>query len=150
MWHYRGKEIYSHDDLEPNCTDFVYVIVYEGGQRYIGKKAIRSIRRKPPLKGKKRNRRIMTNLPFINYQGSHEHAKDLIAVEKRILFQCSLRKTATYIEIALLIEFHAIFDDNYINENISGTLFRNSLDGLMPEDAEAFDFLKPRSINDDD
>ena len=136
MWTYRGKDINSHDDLDPSCTDFVYMITYDDGRKYIGKKAIRAVRRKPPLKGKKRNRRIMTNLPFIKYQGSHDQAKELTAVTKEILYQCTNRKTSTYIEMALLVEFHCIFQDENINENIGGTFYRNSLDGLLPEDQE--------------
>lgn len=135
-WIYRGKEILSHDDLEFDCTDIVYEITYNDGRKYLGKKAVRAIRRKPPLKGKKRNRRIMTNLPFIKYKGSHEMAALLTPVEKEILYQCTTRKTSTYIEMALLVEYHAIFRDDYINENISGTFYKNSLDGLLPEDEE--------------
>ena len=131
MWIFNGKEVNSHDDLHPDCTDFVYVIEYDNQRLYIGKKAVRAIRRKPPLKGKKRNRRIMTNLPFLNYQGSHEQAKEFTAVKKEILFQCRSRRTATYLEMELLVENEAIFLDKYINENIGGSYFKNSLDGLI-------------------
>jgi hypothetical protein len=131
MWTCNGNPVDSHDDLHPDCTDFVYVITYANQRQYIGKKAVRAIRRKPPLKGKKRNRRIMTNLPFKNYQGSHEEAKVLVPVSKEILFQCSQRKAATYLEMELLVENEAIFLDKYLNENIGGTFFKNSLDGLL-------------------
>lgn len=131
IWIYNGTQIKSHDDLHPDCTDFVYVITYTNNRRYIGKKAVRAIRRKPPLKGYKRNRRIMTNLPFINYQGSHDQAKELTPAVKQIIYQCSKRKAATYLEMELLVKHEAIFLDRYINENISGTFFRNSLDGLI-------------------
>jgi hypothetical protein len=131
MWEYHGREINSHDDLHPDCTDIVYCITYEEDRTYIGKKAVRAIRRKPPLKGKKRNRLIMTNLPFVKYQGSHNQAEYLTAVKKEILYQCRGRKAATYLECGLLFEHHAIFRDSYINENISGTFFANSLDGLI-------------------
>jgi len=131
MWKYRGKWINSHDDLNPECTDFVYVITYDDGRYYIGKKAVRAIRKKPPLKGYKRSRRIMTNLPFINYQGSHEKVKELTPVAKTIIHQCSKRKAATYLEMEILVRQRAIFRDSYINENIGGKFFRNSLDGLI-------------------
>jgi len=131
MWTYKGESINSHDDLHPDCTDFVYVITYDDGRKYIGKKAVRAVRRKPPLKGYKRNRRIMTNLPFKNYQGSHEQAKDLTPVVKEILYQCSQRKAATYLETELLFEHCAVLRETYVNENIGGTFFSNSLDGLL-------------------
>jgi len=131
IWIFNGRKILSHDDLHPDCTDIVYVITYSDNRVYIGKKAVRAIRRKPPLKGYKRNRLIMTNLPFVNYQGSHAQAKELTPVLKQIIYQCGKRKSATYLEMELLVRKRAIFRDNYINENISGTFFSNSLDGLL-------------------
>lgn len=134
VWLYNGGLVRSHDDLHTDCTDFVYLISYEGGERYIGKKAVRAIRRKPPLKGYKRNRRIMTNLPFVKYKGSHERAKDLVPIKKEILYQCSQRKAATYMEMKLLVEHRAIFHPAFLNENIGGKFFSNSLDGLLYDD----------------
>ena len=134
MWIYKGKEIESHDDLHPDCTDFVYLITFDTGHSYIGKKCVRSIRRKPPLKGYKRNRRIMTNHKFDNYQGSFDGAGGMTPIQKNILYQCSSRKASTYLEMKVLVETGAIFKDCYINENIGGTFFRNSLDGLILDD----------------
>jgi len=130
MWVYKDKEIHSHDDLLPECTDIVYEITYECGSKYIGKKAVRSMRLKPPLKGKKRKRRIMTNLPFIKYEGSHD-VEELVIARKEILYQCATRKASTYLECALLFHFNAIFEDEYINKNINGKFFDNDLDGLL-------------------
>jgi len=134
MWIFNGKEVNSHDDLHPDCTDFVYVITFDSGCSYIGKKCVRSIRRKPPLKGYKRNRRIMTNHKFDNYQGSFDGAKEMVPVQKNILFQCRSKKTATYLEVKTLMDTGAIFKTNYLNENISGVFFSNSLDGLIQDD----------------
>jgi len=139
MWTYRGKSIDSHDDLLPTCTDFVYLIEYTDGRRYIGKKAVRAVRKRPPLKGYKRNRRLLVNLPFIHYNGSHDEASVLEPVSKEILFQCSARKAATYLETELLFENYAIFDENYINANIGGTFYKNSLDGLLEKDCDQID-----------
>jgi hypothetical protein len=130
MWTYEGNPIDSHDDLFPNCTDFVYLITYNNGQKYIGKKAVRSFRTKPPLAGKKRKRKVFTKLPFVKYEGSHGKI-GLSVKSKEILYQCSMRKAATYIETALLFEHDAIFKDEYVNENISGTFFNNDLRGLI-------------------
>jgi hypothetical protein len=133
MWTYKGKEVRCHADLLEGCTDFVYMIHYTNGQRYIGKKCVRSVRKKPPLKGKKRNRRVMVNLPFLDYEGSHDSDAKLKIKEKEILYQCSTKKSSTYLESALLFHYDAIFDPAYLNKNIGGTLFDNSLDGLLEE-----------------
>lgn len=134
-WVFEDKEVKSHDDLHPDCTDFVYLITYTDGRKYIGKKRVRSIRRKKPTKAqlairKNYARKEMTNLPFVNYVGSHD-ISDLVIEKKEILYQCSTAKAATYIESALLFEKDAIFIDDYINKNIGGVYFDNDLNGLI-------------------
>ena len=130
-WTYKGSNVLTHEDLALGCTDFVYWITYTNGQHYIGKKTVRSIRKCPPLKGKKRARRILKNLPFHDYKGSHELSKDLEIKSKEILYQCSNKKAATYLETALLFYHDAIFDPNFLNQNILGKFFDNDLKGLI-------------------
>lgn len=134
-WIYEDKEVKSHEDLHPDCTDFVYQITYEDGRKYIGKKRVRSIRRKKPTKAqlairKNYARKEMTNLPFLKYEGSHD-IEGLVITKKEILYQCSTAKAATYIESALLFELDAIFTDEYLNKNIAGVHFDNDLNGLI-------------------
>lgn len=129
-WTYKGAVISSHNDLHPNCTDFVYLITYADGKKYIGKKAVRANRRKPPLKGKKRNRIVFSDLPFKNYKGSHNTETQEI-LSKEILYQCSSRKSATYVETAILFEWDAIFLDEFVNENILGKFYKNDCDGVL-------------------
>lgn len=137
-WYYGDLAVQSHDDLDSDTTDIVYCIIYTTGQRYIGKKAVRSIRKKPPLKGYKRPRRVLTNLPFVNYEGSCEDTEDMTIWSKEILYQCSSRKTATYIETALLFHTGAIFRSDYLNSNIGGKFFDNDLKGLRAAVQEDF------------
>lgn len=138
MWIYRGKEIHSHDDLMADCTDFVYVITYESGKKYIGKKTVRSLRRLKPtkaqLKIRKNYKRVeVKNLPFVDYVGSSKEVENEVVKSKEILYQCSTKKAATYIECAILFGEHAIFSDEYLNLNISGTFFDNDLEGLLED-----------------
>ena len=136
MWIWNDSEVHSHDELHPECTDFVYEILYTNGQRYIGKKTVRSIRRKKPTKAQlkiRKNfvRKEMTNLPFVNYEGSHGKELGLEIEKKTILYQCSTKKAATYLEAALLFHHDAIFDPQFLNENISGRFFDSDLQGLL-------------------
>lgn len=131
MWTFRGKEVYTHEHLLPYCTDFVYIISYTNGQQYVGKKNVQSIRKRPPLKGKKRNRLLMIKHPFLNYEGSHDSASELTVSKKEILYQCSTKKAATYLEAAYLFHFDCIFDPHYLNSNISGTFYDSDLKGLL-------------------
>ena len=132
-WTYRESIVENHDDLLIECTDIVYLITYVDGMKYLGKKAVRSMRRKPPLKGKKRNRIILTNLPFQKYVGSHE-AETAEILSREILYQCSCRKSSTYVETALLFEFDAIADPMFLNENILGKFFARDVIGILDND----------------
>jgi hypothetical protein len=136
VWTYRGKLIESHDALCSAATDFVYLITFTSGHRYIGKKTFRALRKLPPKKSQlkiRKNfvRREMVNVPFLKYQGSIEHAIGLVAASKEILYLCSDKKAATYIETALLFQVSAIFDERYVNKNISGRFYDNDLKGLL-------------------
>jgi hypothetical protein len=132
VWIYKDSAVNSHEDLLPGCTDIVYELKFSDGRKYIGKKAVRAFRKCPPLKGKKRSRRILKDLPFIKYEGSHGVATAVV-VKKTILYQCSTRKASTYIECALLFGNNAIFEKEYVNQNISGKFFDSDLDGLLDQ-----------------
>jgi hypothetical protein len=139
VWIYKRKIIKSHDDLLPDCTDIVYRLLYESGKKYIGKKAVRSMRRLKPtkaqLKIRKNYKRVeLKNLPFADYEGSSLETLGEIVVNKEILYQCSARKAATYIECAMLFGENAIFEDEYLNKNISGTFYDSDLNGLLDHD----------------
>ncbi len=135
MWVYKGKDIHDHSDLLEACTDFVYIITYTNGLMYIGKKTVRSVRRLKPTKAQLKIRsnyvrKKMVDLPFLKYEGSHD-VEDLEILKKEILYQCSTKKAATYLETGMLFHYDCIFDNSYINKNIAGTHFDNSLDGLL-------------------
>jgi len=137
-WKYNGKEIKSHNDLLPECTNFVYELTFSDNTKYIGKKTVRSIRRLKPTKAQlaiRKNyvRKELKNSPFLDYEGSSEENKDKILVSKEILYQCSNKKTATYIETALLFENNVLFSKTYNNKNILGTFYDNSLEGLLDD-----------------
>lgn len=137
-WTYKGKEIKSHDDLHPDCTDFVYELRFTDGTKYIGKKTVRSIRRLKPTKEQlkiRKNyvRKELKNLPFVRYTGSSDENTNKVLVSKEILYQSSNKKTATYIETALLFENDVLFNDTFNNKNIGGVYFDNSLEGLIDD-----------------
>lgn len=136
MWTYEGLPIRDHSDLLEGCTDIVYVINYTNGQKYIGKKTVRSIRRLKPTKAmlaKRKNyvRKELKDLPFIDYEGSSELTSELTIKSKEILYQTKTKKAATYLESAELFATDAIFENEYVNKNIQGRFFDNDLIGLL-------------------
>jgi len=139
-WIYEDKEVHGHEDLDPLCTDFVYIIHYTNGQAYIGKKRVRAERRLKPTKAQlaiRKNyvRKEVKDLPFVNYEGSCKETGCLEIASKEIVYQCSAKQTASYLEMYLLVTENALFDPLYLNANVSGTYFNNCLDGLI-EDAK--------------
>lgn len=138
-WTYKDKAVTSHDDLLPDCTDVVYCIYYESGKKYVGKKTVRSMRRLKPTKKqlaiRKNYKRVEeVNLPFADYEGSSKETIGEVIKRKEILYQCSTKKAATYVESAILFNESAIFVDEYLNKNISGKFFDNDLDGLLDQE----------------
>lgn len=140
-WIYKEKEINCHADLLPDCTDFVYRLTYESGKKYIGMKRVKSWRKLKPTKAqlaiRKNYKRVeLVEIPFAKYTGSHKETFGQVLVSKEILYQCSTKKAATYIESAMLFGENAIFEDEYLNLNISGRFFDNDLDGLLDQSEE--------------
>ena len=139
QWTYKDEEALTHADLLPECTDFVYMLTYESGKKYIGKKTVKSLRKLKPTKAqlaiRKNYRRMeMVELPFAKYEGSSRETFGQVLTAKEILYQCSTKKTATYIEAAMLFNENAIFGSEYLNKSISGKFFDNDLDGLLGEE----------------
>ncbi len=135
-WRFNSQEIRSHSDLADDCTDIVYIIRFTDGTSYIGKKAVRSMRRLKPTKKqlairKNYKRMELKDLPFMNYTGSSDENIGKVIRYKEILHQCSNRKTSTYLETKLLFENDVLFNEWFSNKNISGSFYDNSLDGLI-------------------
>lgn len=135
-WLYKNKEINSHDDLLPECTSIVYCLYYESGKKYVGKLVVRSMRRLKPtkeqIKIRKNYKRVeLKDIPFKHYTGSSKETEGQTLVFKEILYQCSTKKAATYIEAGILFNENAIFDDEYLNKNILGSFFDSDLNGLL-------------------
>ena len=138
-WTYKEEKVLCHDDLLPGCTDFVYLITYESGKKYIGKKTVKSVRKLKPTKAQlsiRKNyvRKELVELPFVKYEGSSKETFGHVVASKEILYQCSTKKAATYIEAGILFNESAIFGGEYLNKSISGKFFDNDLDGLLGEE----------------
>ena len=170
MWTYEDKEVSSHDDLDPLCTDIVYCIIYTDGRKYIGKKCVRSSSILPVLKTKRRGEgelitrhilrdekgkiitskaerkkarargltakaeeyeEVFLDRPFMKYEGSSELVKDYTIERKVIIYQCSSKMSATYLEAMLMFQEDVLFSDLYLNSNILGSFYDNAVDGLI-------------------
>ena len=58
-WIYKGIEFTSTDQMPEGAVGFIYEVTYLPlNKKYIGKKILEVKRKLPPLKGKKRVRRV--------------------------------------------------------------------------------------------
>lgn len=137
-WTYRDKDILSHANLHKDCQAIVYELCFQSGRKYIGKLVVRSRRRlkatKKQLAIRKNYKRIeLKDVPFLDYEGSSKENINEVLISKEILYQSSSKKTATYLEAALLFENNVLFNDTFTNICISGVFWDNSLEGLLDD-----------------
>lgn len=128
FWYYNDVKI---TDLHEDIVGFVYIIHYLDNTSYIGKKLVRSYRKKKPLKGMRLNARrmVLTEHKWKDYEGSHGVDKEIVS--KHILHMCTNKMTLTWMEIREMVDRRVLTDDKYLNKNISGKWYNNCEDGLF-------------------
>ena len=130
LWHYQKNDVKG---LPEEVAYFVYIITYNDGKKYIGMKSVWTTRRLKPLKGMRVNakRTKLTESKWKSYRGSSKLSKGKIISDKEILYLCSNKRTATYLEAKTIMCSDAMFKDEYLNANCLGKFFDNALGGLI-------------------
>lgn len=135
MWTYKGREVNSVEDMPDGTVGFVYRVTHQpSGKHYIGKKVLYFNRTLPPLKGKKRRRRVVKESDWKTYYGSNTTIKQMIKEEKsdeftrEILVFVNRKKMLTYYETKFLFTEGVLENPNkFFNDNILGKFFRGDL-----------------------
>ena len=107
-------------------TDLPYGFIYKitnltNNKKYIGKKQCKSIRKRPPLKGKKNKRRHEVETDWKTYtSSSNQLNKDLdcIGIDKfkfEILRWCDSKWELSYHEAKLQFDEEVLLKDDYYN-----------------------------------
>jgi hypothetical protein len=129
MWLYNGKEI-GDDEIE-GYASFVYMITnLETGKKYIGKKILKSFRRKK-VKGKTRRKKVETESDWRKYFGSSGALQEDIErlgqdrFKREILRLCKTRGTASYWEAYEIMVNNAIISDDFYNESLQCRVHRS-------------------------
>ncbi len=101
---------------------FIYIITnLTNGRKYIGKKQCLSVKKMPPLKGKKNKRHKTIETDWKNYtSSSNELNEDIIKLGKdkfsfRILKWCNSKWELSYYEAKLQFEHEVLLKDEYYN-----------------------------------
>ena len=135
-WTYQGKIV---EELPKDCEAFVYLITnLLNHKKYVGKKLAKFKTTKKPLKGKKNKRRGTKESDWKTYWGSSAQLIDDVEklgehrFTREILYYCSNRGTASYLEAQEQFERKVLEVDDYyngiINVRVGGSkILRESL-----------------------
>lgn len=113
-------------DLNINQSELPYGFVYEitnlvTGKKYIGKKQCLTVRKQPPLKGKKNKRHKIIETDWRDYTSSCNELNDDLLVhgkdkfEFRIIKWCNGKAEMAYYEAKIQFERDALLRDDYYN-----------------------------------
>lgn len=146
-WFYNDKAIRSSKDFPDGAYGFIYLIEFSNGRKYIGKKQLWSIRSMKPLKdgsyreGTLRREYRNTGKGFRQaidivkkesdwktYKGSADECKTLEVSKKIILEWEYTPLELTFAEVRYLFKYDVLGTEEYINDNISGTFYKENLD----------------------
>lgn len=126
-WTYQGQDV-TIEMLAP-YAGFVYLIEdTRTRQLYIGKKFVWSHRK---VKGKTRRQRFESD--WRKYYSSHDGIKkaaktDPMRFRREILHLCVCEGEANWKELDEIIKRNALWDENYLNENLLGKYFRKNVE----------------------
>ena len=140
MWRYDGEELTS--ELIGDNIGFVYIVTDTvTGLKYIGKKNFFSRTTRPPLKGKKRKRKIIKESDWQTYCGSSEAVKCIVEengldhFKREILHLCKTKGALNYIEMREQVMRDVLLKpDEYYNAFVGGKIHRNHVKNLKIED----------------
>jgi hypothetical protein len=132
-WKFKGNPV--TEEQTDGYIGFVYLITNTiSGRAYIGRKLLKKRSSKPPLKGKKRKRRFITESNWRDYYGSSEElTADVTKLgadnfDREILMFCKSKGELNYWEAAHQFEKRVLFDPaKWYNGWISCKIHRTHL-----------------------
>lgn len=124
-WVYKGKKVVN---LPEGTEAFVYLLVFQDGTKYIGKKNTTSTRR-VKVKGRVRRKVVTTESNWREYLSSSKVVKSKIEAgdklaSKEVLHMCSTKGQATYLEVYEMFLRDVLCDSLYLNLNILSRFFK--------------------------
>jgi hypothetical protein len=134
-WTYLGKPFESEDINE--YYGFIYRITNTiNGYDYVGRKYFTTIKKRPPLKGKKHKRRETIETDWKEYWGSSPRLQadiDALGRDKftrEIIYLCSSRGETNYMEAYYQFKEDVLLRENNYNGIIQIRLGKNSVKDL--------------------
>ena len=138
-WTYQGKPFES-EDINDNYG-FVYRITNtENGHDYVDRKFFWTVKKRPPLKGKKNKRRSTVETDWKQYWGSSDRLNkdiDQLGKEKftrEIIYLCKTRGETNYMEVYFQIIEHVLLREDNYNGIVNVRLGNGSVKNILIED----------------
>ena len=135
-WIYNGKSFESEDILDN--YGFIYRITNTtNGHDYIGRKYFTTIKKRPPLKGKKNKRRETVETDWKDYWGSSARlVEDMARLGKdkftrEIIHLCKSRGETNYMEAYYQFKEGVLLKENNYNGIIQIKLGKGSVKDLI-------------------
>lgn len=125
-WTYQGKIL---EEAPEDMYGFVYMITTPEGLKYIGKKQFFSIRRKK-VPGKTRRKVTRKESDWKTYSSSSDIIKKMLKASGpegfrfEVLVLCETKGQLSYAEEYLQFLYHALPDENFLNNAIGSGKFR--------------------------
>lgn len=125
-WTYQGKIL---EEAPEDMYGFVYMITTPEGLKYIGKKQFFSIRRRK-VSGSTRRKVTKSESNWKTYASSSDHLKKMIKASGsegfkfEVLVLCETKGQLSYAEEYLQFLYHALPDENFLNNAIGSGKFR--------------------------
>ena len=142
-WEFKGKEITNIKQLPEGAVGFIYILTFSDGKRYIGRKSLYSVRKKPlgkkalsEIKDKrlKKYEIIKKESDWNKYYSSNKTIKEKMKsgeldIESReIIKVCFTEKQMTYFETQALFCYGVLeYPEQYYNDNILGKFYKKDL-----------------------
>ena len=135
-WIYNGVEFESEDI--GSYYGFIYRITNTtNGHDYIGRKYFTTIKKRPPLKGKKNKRRETVETDWKDYWGSSPRLQEDIKTlgkdkfKREIIHLCSSRGETNYLEAYYQFKENVLLREDNYNGIIQIKLGKNSVKDLV-------------------
>jgi len=135
-WTYLGKTFES-EDIADNYGFIYRIINTTNGHDYIGRKYFTTIKKRPPLKGKKNKRRETVETDWKDYWGSSARlVEDMARVGKdkftrEIIHLCKSRGETNYMEAYYQFKEGVLLKENNYNGIIQIKLGKGSVKDLI-------------------
>ena len=134
-WLYDGKT-FNSEDIQDNYG-FIYRITNTtNGHDYVGRKYFTTVKKRPPLKGKKNKRRETVETDWKEYWGSSPRLQadiDTLGKDKftrEIIHLCESRGETNYLEAYYQFKEDVLLRENNYNGIIQIRLGKNSVKDL--------------------